>query len=45
MDTRDGDGIEAWLIMDQRYFPEFDKIQELRDLASIDPSPLCIAPK
>ncbi|KAL7145313.1 hypothetical protein ABFS83_07G073300 [Erythranthe nasuta] len=41
-DTRHGDGIEACLVMDQRFFAEFDKIQELTDLASIDPSPLDI---
>lgn len=40
MDTRDGDGIEAWLTLDAHLFDEFDQIQELRDLASVDPSPL-----
>ncbi|CAA0831151.1 HXXXD-type acyl-transferase family protein [Striga hermonthica] len=41
-DTRKGDGIEAWLTLDVEYFAEFDKIQDIRDLAKIDPSPLDI---
>ncbi|GFP86940.1 salutaridinol 7-o-acetyltransferase [Phtheirospermum japonicum] len=40
MDTRQGDGVEAWLTLDENYIAEFDKIQEIRDLARIDPSPL-----
>ncbi|KAL2232216.1 vinorine synthase [Sesamum indicum] len=40
MDTRQGGGIEAWLTLDEHYIEAFDKIQELRDLASVDPSPL-----
>ncbi|PIN02019.1 Salutaridinol 7-O-acetyltransferase [Handroanthus impetiginosus] len=40
MDTKEGDGIEAWLTLDEEYFEEFDRIEELRDLALIDPSPL-----
>ncbi|KAL3638952.1 hypothetical protein CASFOL_016859 [Castilleja foliolosa] len=43
MDTPRGDGIEAWLTLDENYVVEFDKIQEVRDLARIDPSPLDIA--
>ncbi|KAI3464704.1 hypothetical protein Pfo_021367 [Paulownia fortunei] len=42
MDTRQGDGIEAWLTLDEQYFAAFDNIQELHDLASVDPSPLDI---
>lgn len=40
MDTRDGDGIEAWLTLDENYFGAFDEIEELRNLAYVDPSPL-----
>ncbi|XP_051124244.1 stemmadenine O-acetyltransferase-like [Andrographis paniculata] len=37
MDTPEGDGIEAWLTLDQSYFAHFDQIQEIRDFASVDP--------
>lgn len=45
MDTREGDGVEAWLTLDQNYFDELDKskMQDhlmLLHLASVDPSPL-----
>lgn len=43
IDTRERDGIEACVTLDQRFFAEFDKIKELRDFALIDPSPLEIA--
>lgn len=39
MDTRNGDGIEAWVILDEKYMSVFHQIEELRALASIDPSP------
>lgn len=45
MDTREGDGIEASLTLDKHLFDEFHKIEELRDLASLDPSPFKIDPK
>ncbi|KAL1543663.1 stemmadenine O-acetyltransferase-like [Salvia divinorum] len=40
IDTREGDGIEAWLTLEQSCFEEFDKIEEIGDYALIDPSPL-----
>ncbi|KAG6435829.1 hypothetical protein SASPL_100707 [Salvia splendens] len=40
IDTREGDGVEAWLTLEQRCFEEFDKIKEVGDYALIDPSPL-----
>ncbi|XP_047976906.1 stemmadenine O-acetyltransferase-like [Salvia hispanica] len=40
IDTREGDGVEAWLTLEQRCFEEFDKIKEVADFALIDPSPL-----
>ncbi|KAK6115694.1 hypothetical protein DH2020_007963 [Rehmannia glutinosa] len=40
MDTRDGDGIEAWVILDEKYMSVFDNVEELRALAYSDPSPL-----
>ncbi|KAK6131054.1 hypothetical protein DH2020_035207 [Rehmannia glutinosa] len=41
MDTRGG-GIEAWVILEENYMSVFDNVEELRALASIDPSPLDI---
>ncbi|KAL8514963.1 hypothetical protein ACS0TY_013882 [Phlomoides rotata] len=40
MDTRDGDGIEAWLTLDEHYFGAFDEIEDLHRLANVDPSPM-----
>ncbi|KAL3834129.1 hypothetical protein ACJIZ3_008865 [Penstemon smallii] len=40
MDTRFGDGIEAWVILDENYMKVFDNVEELQTYASIDPSPL-----
>ncbi|KAL3845391.1 hypothetical protein ACJIZ3_002794 [Penstemon smallii] len=40
MDTREGDGIEAWVTLDEHCIEAFDNIEELKNLASIDPSPL-----
>ncbi|KAI3460457.1 hypothetical protein Pfo_017120 [Paulownia fortunei] len=42
MDTRVGDGIEAWVILDEKYMSVFDNVEELRALATSDPSPLDI---
>ncbi|KAL0309403.1 UNVERIFIED_CONTAM: Stemmadenine O-acetyltransferase [Sesamum radiatum] len=42
LDTRNGDGIEAWVILDEKYMSVFDNVEELRELASCDPSPLDI---
>ncbi|KAL3634910.1 hypothetical protein CASFOL_021964 [Castilleja foliolosa] len=40
MDTRDGDGIEAWVTLDEKYMSVFEKVDDLRVFASCDPSPL-----
>lgn len=42
-DTREGGGIEAWVTLEQSYFEEFDKVEEMGDYALIDPSPLEIS--
>ncbi|XP_057773344.1 stemmadenine O-acetyltransferase-like [Salvia miltiorrhiza] len=42
IDTRNGDGIEAWVILEDEYMSVFDQVQELRTLASVDPNPLHI---
>ncbi|EYU33330.1 hypothetical protein ABFS82_03G017500 [Erythranthe guttata] len=39
-DTCGGDGVEAWLTLDEKCFAAFDEITEIHDLASVDPSPL-----
>ncbi|XP_057773271.1 stemmadenine O-acetyltransferase-like [Salvia miltiorrhiza] len=38
-DTRFGDGIEAWVILEDKYMSVFDQVEELRAIASVDPSP------
>ncbi|CAA0831152.1 HXXXD-type acyl-transferase family protein [Striga hermonthica] len=43
MDTRGGDGIEAWLTLDEHYAAAFDEVKEFRDLAMINPCPLDLA--
>ncbi|KAL6504807.1 hypothetical protein OROHE_023565 [Orobanche hederae] len=40
MDTRDGDGIEAWVILDEKYMSVFEDVEDLRALALRDPSPI-----
>ncbi|KAL7114899.1 hypothetical protein ACP275_04G150200 [Erythranthe tilingii] len=40
MDSRDGDGVEAWVTLDEKYMDVFDRVQDLRDHASVDPTPL-----
>ncbi|KAL7155628.1 hypothetical protein ABFS83_03G088900 [Erythranthe nasuta] len=40
MDTSGGDGVEAWLTLDEKCFAAFDEIKELHELALVDPSPL-----
>ncbi|KAL8459222.1 hypothetical protein ACS0TY_036628 [Phlomoides rotata] len=40
MDTRNGHGIEAWVVLDEKDVSAFENVDELRNLASIDPSPL-----
>ncbi|KAL0304790.1 UNVERIFIED_CONTAM: Tabersonine-19-hydroxy-O-acetyltransferase [Sesamum calycinum] len=42
LDTRNGDGIQAWVILEEKYMSVFDNVEELRELASCDPSPLDI---
>ncbi|XP_057773307.1 stemmadenine O-acetyltransferase-like [Salvia miltiorrhiza] len=39
IDTRNGDGIEAWVILEDKYMSVFDRVEELRALASVDPCP------
>ncbi|XP_051142846.1 stemmadenine O-acetyltransferase-like [Andrographis paniculata] len=43
LDTSAGDGIEVSICLGEKYMAVFDAIEELRDLACIDPSPLDIA--
>ncbi|CAA0831153.1 HXXXD-type acyl-transferase family protein [Striga hermonthica] len=43
MDTREGDGIEAWLSLDEQYAAALDEVKEFRALAMINPSPLDLA--
>ncbi|XP_051143505.1 stemmadenine O-acetyltransferase-like [Andrographis paniculata] len=40
MDTRNGHGIEALVTLGETYMPFFDAIEELHDLACVEPSPL-----
>ncbi|KAK6131053.1 hypothetical protein DH2020_035206 [Rehmannia glutinosa] len=40
MDTRDGDGIEAWVTLDENYMSVFNDVEDLRALACINPCPL-----
>ncbi|XP_073034355.1 limonoid 7-O-acetyltransferse-like [Primulina eburnea] len=40
MDTRNGDGVEAWVTLEEKYMQVFDQIEELQTLASIDPNPV-----
>ncbi|KAL3838670.1 hypothetical protein ACJIZ3_023261 [Penstemon smallii] len=40
IDTKFGDGIEAWVILEEKYMEVFEKIEELQTYASMDPSPL-----
>ncbi|KAL8056874.1 hypothetical protein ABFX02_04G147100 [Erythranthe guttata] len=44
VDSRDGDGVEAWVTLDEKYMDVFDRVQDLRDHASVDPSPLTNSP-
>ncbi|KAI3424005.1 uncharacterized protein J3R85_010654 [Psidium guajava] len=39
-DTREGDGIEAWVTLDESEMAVLEGDEELRTLASVDPSPL-----
>ncbi|KAL6527491.1 hypothetical protein OROGR_016581 [Orobanche gracilis] len=40
MDTRDGDGIEAWVTLDEKYMSVFEDDEDLGALALFDPSPV-----
>ncbi|KZV28367.1 Anthranilate N-benzoyltransferase protein [Dorcoceras hygrometricum] len=40
VETGNGDGIEAWVTLGDKYMQEFEKIDELQALASIDPQPI-----
>ncbi|GFP86939.1 salutaridinol 7-o-acetyltransferase [Phtheirospermum japonicum] len=40
MDTREGDGVEVRLNLDEKYAAVLDEIEELRHLAKFEPSPL-----
>ncbi|XP_051142558.1 stemmadenine O-acetyltransferase-like [Andrographis paniculata] len=40
MDTRNGQGIEALVTLGETYMPFFDAIEELHELACVEPSPL-----
>ncbi|GFP80160.1 vinorine synthase [Phtheirospermum japonicum] len=40
MDARDGVGIEAWVILEEKYMSVFENVDDLRVFASCDPSPL-----
>ncbi|XP_038707246.1 stemmadenine O-acetyltransferase-like [Tripterygium wilfordii] len=42
MDTRHGNGIEAWVVLDEETMPMLQHDMELRSLVSVDPSPLQI---
>ncbi|KAF8040604.1 hypothetical protein BT93_B2733 [Corymbia citriodora subsp. variegata] len=42
-DTREGDGIEAWVTLDEQEMAILEGDGELRTLASVDPSPLTLA--
>lgn len=42
-DTREGDGIEAWVTLDEAEMAVLEGDGELRTLASMDPSPLTLA--
>ncbi|XP_071918879.1 epi-neemfruitin B 7-O-acetyltransferse L7AT-like [Coffea arabica] len=43
MDTRSGDGIEAWVTLKENDMAIFEKIPELLNFATLDPSPLEIS--
>lgn len=38
-DTRNGDGIEAWVVLEEEYMKVFDQVEDLRGLAIVDPNP------
>ncbi|KAL3833253.1 hypothetical protein ACJIZ3_007989 [Penstemon smallii] len=40
MDTRSGDGVEAWVTLDEKYMKIFENVEELKAYTSKDPSPL-----
>ncbi|KAL0363979.1 UNVERIFIED_CONTAM: Stemmadenine O-acetyltransferase [Sesamum angustifolium] len=42
MDSRCGDGIEAWVTLDEQQMTILEGNQEFRSFASLNPSPLCI---
>ncbi|KAL3838667.1 hypothetical protein ACJIZ3_023258 [Penstemon smallii] len=39
-DTRSGDGVEAWVVLDEKYMEVFENVEEIKTYASKDPSPL-----
>ncbi|KAM5565289.1 stemmadenine O-acetyltransferase [Rosa sericea] len=42
VDTKSGDGIEAWVTLDQRQMALLEGISNLQKLVSVDPSPLIL---
>lgn len=40
IESGDGGGVEAWVILDEKYMSVFDRVKDLRALASVDLSPL-----
>lgn len=42
MDTRYGDGIEAWVILDEKHVLAFEENENLQNYILINPSPLQI---
>ncbi|XP_047975175.1 stemmadenine O-acetyltransferase-like [Salvia hispanica] len=39
IETRNGDGIEAWVVLHHKYMSIFNQVKELTTLASVDPTP------
>ncbi|XP_073036611.1 epi-neemfruitin B 7-O-acetyltransferse L7AT-like [Primulina eburnea] len=40
MDTRFGDGVEAWLILDEKYVAAFEENEDIQNDVLVNPSPL-----
>ncbi|XP_073138663.1 epi-neemfruitin B 7-O-acetyltransferse L7AT-like [Henckelia pumila] len=45
VDTRSGDGIEAWVVLDEKYVVAFEENEDLQNEVLVNPSPLQIGKK